>query len=419
VPLGPLQYLVNAPKLDHLFVQSAGPGAPRLFVSVKQNYTVAVFSLAVPTAPVLTKVITGVAAPQGLAVSYPRGAHGVLFVSGDDDGSVHAFDLLTLAPLWTTTVGAGADNVKLDEAAGLVWVAFDLVPGPGSGLQSLNMLTGAKVGFISLPEHPEEFSVDPNSNRIVGTAPDAADLIYLADRSTKKLTAQYRLPGVCVYPKANTPDWVNSRMLISCEGISSGSGGKTQVPSGNPAFVVLDINTGSVIWSTRINYVCNSVEYDAGSGDIILSCGGRANQPYRSSILLLEQSFAADGVTDSYAVVGSVPLPSTGVVNARTAAYNPRTQVLYVGQPFDNANQQGAVLIFAPVAAAAGVSACVVPPAGLSAGAGVGIGIAIGLFLSAAGAGALFAIKGGGGGGGARKGANLARVVSYNPVAKV
>jgi len=345
VPMGTLQYLVGAPKFDHLIFQAVGPGAPRVFVAVKQNYSIAVMSL---QPPAITASVLGVAAPQGLAISYPRGRNGILYGAGDDDGKLHAFDLLTFSQLWSLDLGGGADNVAMDERSGTIWCAFGdpSVAPKGGGLAAVNANTGALLGMISLPQHPEEFHLHPTASTIIGTCPDSNNLIYVADRLNFTVVAQYRIPN-CVYPKANAPDWAHVRMFISCEALTSGApGAAAQVQSGNPTFAVIDYLTGRLVWSTPTNYVCNTISFDSSEGMIYISCGGRRGI-FASTAIVIKQSVDEQGV-DSYAVLGSLPLPSSSIINARTSLFVESTQTLYIGQPYSPSdNQAGAVLVYA------------------------------------------------------------------------
>jgi len=166
IPLGDVRG-----RIDHLAIDV---GRRRLFVAELGNDSVGVIDLA---AGKVIHRISGLAEPQG--VGYVP-ATDTLFVANARDGSVRMFRGTDYAPAGQIDLGSDADNIRIDAAAGRLFVGY------GNGaLAVIDAATGRKTADIPLRAHPESFRLDRNSGRIFVNLP-AVRAITVVDSATGK-----------------------------------------------------------------------------------------------------------------------------------------------------------------------------------------------------------------------------------------
>ena len=165
-----------AGRIDHLAID---PAHRRLFVAELGNDTVGVVDL---DGREPLRRITGLAEPQG--VGYVA-ATDTLVVANGGDGTLRAFAGPDFAPAWRLDLGADADNIRIDAAAGRVLVGY------GNGaLAIVDPQRRVKLAEIALKAHPEAFQLDPAGGRIFVNVPDAGEVAVL-DRAAGRQIASW------------------------------------------------------------------------------------------------------------------------------------------------------------------------------------------------------------------------------------
>ena len=171
IPLGSIRG-----RIDHLAVDL---GRRRLFVAELGNDSVGVIDLKVGRT---TRTLTGLHEPQG--IGYVASTDSV-FVANGDDGSVRVFHGEDLVPSGKIELGDDADNVRVDDAAGRVWVGY----GSG-GLAAIDPVRMLKVADIRLKAHPESFRLERSGGRIFVNVPNGGE-IAVVDRRTQRQVASW------------------------------------------------------------------------------------------------------------------------------------------------------------------------------------------------------------------------------------
>ncbi len=176
IPLGDV-----SGRIDHFTVDLA---RQRLFVAELGNGTVGVIDLA--QGKVIHR-LTGLKEPQG--VGYATGTD-TIYVANGGDGTVRRFRGKDFAALDTVTLGADADNIRIDTPLDQVIVGYG-----GGALAVLEAGSGKKLGEIKLTGHPESFRLEPNGPRVFVNVPDARQ-IAVVDRKANRQVATWTLNGV-------------------------------------------------------------------------------------------------------------------------------------------------------------------------------------------------------------------------------
>jgi hypothetical protein len=230
-------------RIDHLAVDVV---RRRLLVAELGNDSVAIVDL---TAGKLLHRIAGVKEPQG--VGYVAAADAI-YVADAGDGIVHRYRGSDFAPLGTLALGNDADNVRVDERNGQVFVGY----GSG-GLAVLDAASGAKIGDIGLSGHPESFQLEPTGTRIFVNLPDARQ-IAVVDRTVAKQVATWRVPNAA----ANFP------MALDA------AGRRLAVVFRQPAeLAVLDSGTGNILARLPSCGDADDVFFDVKRQRAYVSCG--------------------------------------------------------------------------------------------------------------------------------------------------
>jgi hypothetical protein len=153
IPLGEV-----SGRIDHLAYDSA---RQRLYVAELGNDTVAIVDIEKRR---LVRTVPGFAEPQGIGY---EPFTDTVYVANAADGSVRMFAGADFAALGQISLGADADNVRVDAEARRVYV------GHGEGaIAVIDGLSRKLIRDIPLRAHPEGFQLDIASNRIFVNLPD-------------------------------------------------------------------------------------------------------------------------------------------------------------------------------------------------------------------------------------------------------
>jgi YVTN family beta-propeller protein len=218
-------------RIDHLAVDVSGR---RLFVAALGNDSIEVIDL---NKNGRTHTVHGLAEPQGIAFipSVNR-----VFVANRKDGSVRAFDARSWAVLKSIPFGEDADNLRVDQRTGHVWVGY------GSGALAEFDVDGTKIAEIKLDAHPESFQIEKTGSRIFVNLPKSRK-IGVVDRKSRSTLSSWSTGGALSnYPMA--VDERNRRLFVV-----------TRSPA---KFLILNMDSGKEIESLPATGDCDDVFYD-------------------------------------------------------------------------------------------------------------------------------------------------------------
>jgi DNA-binding beta-propeller fold protein YncE len=170
-------------RIDHFAYDREGQ---RLFIAALGNDSIEVVDLAKGER---VKSIHGLKEPQGVAFV---AAQKTVAVACAGDGSLRLFDATTLEEKARVTAGEDADNLRLDEKAGVLWV------GVGDGAaSSYDAATLKKKTQVPLKGHPESFQLEAPGPRMFVNVPGGfvggGGMVVAADRDAGKVTATVEL----------------------------------------------------------------------------------------------------------------------------------------------------------------------------------------------------------------------------------
>jgi DNA-binding beta-propeller fold protein YncE len=294
IPLGDVRG-----RIDHLAVDLA---RRRLFIAELGNGSLGVVDLAQGK---LLKRISGLAEPQGVAY---LPATDTIYLASGGDGSLRRFKGDDLAPLGVTELGEDADNVRIDARAGRVVVGY----GDGA-LALLDATSGAKVGEIALPGHPESFQVEASGSRVFVNVPTARQIVVV-DRDTRQEVVTWKPTGQGNFPMAL--DEVHGRLLV--------------VDRNPPELLVFDTGQGDLVARLPTCSDADDVFLDTKRERVYVSCG-------EGFIDIVRQ----DG--DAYEQLARVPT-SPG---ARTALFVPELDRLYLAVRAER-SEEASIWVFRP-----------------------------------------------------------------------
>jgi DNA-binding beta-propeller fold protein YncE len=271
-------------RIDHLALD---PKTQRLFVAALGNDTLEVVDV---EGGKRAGTVRGLAEPQG--VLFAADANRV-FVANGQDGSVRVFDAASLAPLERIALGDDADNVRLDRAAGRVWVGY------GDGALAALDAKGAKVQDIPLGGHPESFQLETNGPRIFVNVPKLRKVAVI-DRAKGAVVAGWKTADATAnYPMAL--DERDKRLFVVCR---------------TPArLLVLDTDSGRIVAAMPTVGDSDDVFYDGAARRTYVSGGEGAVAVYQQ----------ADA--DHYTATARIPTSK----GARTSLFSPDLGRLFVG----------------------------------------------------------------------------------------
>jgi DNA-binding beta-propeller fold protein YncE len=287
-------------RFDHFAFDAA---TNRLFVAALGNDTIEVVD--VRGARRVTSV-RGVDEPQGLAWVPP----GRLIIANGGNGDVQLREGDDLRVGKTVATAGDADNVRYDASARRAYV------GVASGaLLAIDPATGAKLGEVRLPGHPESFQLERNGARIFVNIPHARQ-IAVVDRRGMTIAATWRVTAAQAnYPMALDED--DRRLFVICR---------------SPARVlVYDTTSGKMTASFAAVGDADDAFFDAGRKRLYVIGG-------QGFVDVFQRQDA-----DHYASIAHVPTAP----GARTGLFVPDSQRLFVAVP--HRGQQGAaILMFEP-----------------------------------------------------------------------
>jgi YVTN family beta-propeller protein len=230
-----------AGRIDHLAID---PEHRRLFIAELGNDSVAVVDV---EARRVIRRIGGLVEPQG--VGYVA-ATDTLVVANGGDGSVRAFAGPDLAPAWRLDLGDDADNVRVDAAAGLVFVGY----GKGA-IAVLDPRRRAKLAEIALKAHPEGFQADAEG-RLFVNLPDAGEIAVIDRAAGRQVAAWPTGSRGGNFPMALDPAAARAIVVFR-----------------RPARLVAFAESGAVAAEAATCGDADDVFVDARRGRVYVSCG--------------------------------------------------------------------------------------------------------------------------------------------------
>lgn len=233
-------------RIDHLDV-NLKDGV--VYVAALGNNTLEVVDLA---AGRVIHSITGLDEPQGVGYIPSTGE---VVVANGGSGDCYFYNARTWEKVATVRLGSDADDVRVDSAAGRVYVGY----GSG-GIAVIDAGTHRQVGDIKLPAHPESFQLDKGLRLLFVNIPDA-HIVGVVDLEKSLLVGKWE-NGTA---SANFPmavDTARHRVLVGYR---------------HPAkLVVYDGLTGKVLGSGVMTGDADDLYYDDATGKIFVSGGAGA-----------------------------------------------------------------------------------------------------------------------------------------------
>ena len=276
-----------AGRLDHLSVDVEGK---RLYVSALGNNSVEVLDL---EAGRVIDHIHGLREPQGV-LYVPES--GLLFVANGGDGTVRVYNAGSDELLSTVRYPSDADDLRYDQAAGIVYVGY----GDG-GLGSLSAMTGKALARIDLSGHPEAFELEKGGPAIFINVPSEHE-IDVADSAKGSVTTRWPM----ITYQANFPmAFDNDHHVLFV------------VSRKPPELLALDPGTGKILAHLPVVGDADDLYYDPDGKRIYVSGGGGA-------ISVIEQKDAAH-----YQTLATIPTAP----GARTSLFVPDFKRFYLAVP--------------------------------------------------------------------------------------
>jgi DNA-binding beta-propeller fold protein YncE len=162
-------------RIDHLAVDL---DRQRLFVAELGNGSVGVVDLKAGT---VVHRSAGLKEPQG--VGYFPGTD-TLYIANAGDGSVRLYRGDDFAARGRIDLGDDADNVRVDESHGRVWIGYG-----NGGLAALDARNDRKIIDIPLKAHPESFRLNTTGATIYANVPDAGQIAIIDTAAGKQVGA--------------------------------------------------------------------------------------------------------------------------------------------------------------------------------------------------------------------------------------
>jgi DNA-binding beta-propeller fold protein YncE len=238
IPLGDVRG-----RIDHMAIDL---NRQRLFVAELENDTVGIVDLKDRK---VVRTLTGLKEPQG--VGYMASTD-TLYVANAGDGSVRLYQGADYVPAGTIDLGADADNVRVDAAAGRVVIGY----GDG-GLAVIDGKNHNKVADIPLKAHPEGFQLLPSSGQIFVNVPKSR-AIAVVDLSPRTQIASWQMRvAASNFPMA----------------IDQGSAQVLSVFRDPPKLGVFSIADGRLITASETCGDADDVFVDRKRHRVYISCG--------------------------------------------------------------------------------------------------------------------------------------------------
>ena len=192
IPLGDI-----AGRIDHL---AYDPGRQRLYVAELGNNSIGIVDLSIRS---LIRTVPGFEEPQGIGY---EPSTDTVYVANGGDGSLRLFRGVDFAATGKISLGADADNVRVDRTTRRVYVGY----GDGA-VAVIDADSRKRIADISLKGHPESFQLESAGPRIFVNVPDAG-AIEVVSRDVGKSIASWPTGAL----RANYPlaiDAPNHRLL--------------------------------------------------------------------------------------------------------------------------------------------------------------------------------------------------------------
>ena len=303
-PAEPLRQITTIPlpdisgRIDHLAVDLKGR---RVFLAALEKNTVEVVDIRAGT---VTRTLGGFQKPQGLLYIAKLGR---LLVASGKDGTIKAFDGLSLEPSAYTTVSLGADAIGYDPNADEIYVGSG---GADAGsergdLTIFNIKTLQRKVALTADAHAGGSVPDPSTTRMFVLVPEKGEVVVV-DRPTHAIKATWKIPEI-QKDVAIALDEKSHRLFL---GVRS-----------PPSIVVLDSDTGKTVASVTTVGTLDGLSFDAATRRIYTTGG--------EGFLDVTQQIDAD----HYRQIARIP---TGPV-ARTSIFVPEWRRLFVAVPRDKA----------------------------------------------------------------------------------
>ena len=224
-----------------------------------------------------------------------------LGVSYNENGTITPFKLSTLDAQPSIKLADELDSAHYDPASKRL--VINMAPGKdGTELLVLDVPSLKIAGTIKVStKKPEHAEADGKGNFYL-TARDE-NKVYRLDTKALKVTAEWPTPG-CANTNGLALDAANGRIFLGCRGNANVK----------PSFLVLNADTGTVIFRDEIGGGNDGVIYDAGLKRVFLSNGVHA-------VMNIYEQVSAD----SYKQVEALGTHA----GVRTMAMHPGTKKIY------------------------------------------------------------------------------------------
>ena len=224
-----------------------------------------------------------------------------LGVSYNENGTLTPFKLSTLEAKPSIKLADELDSAHYDPASKRLVV--NMIAGKdGTDLRILDVPSMSVAGSIKVStKKPEHAEADGKGNFYI-TARDE-NKVYRLDTKAMKVTAEWPTPG-CANTNGLALDAANRRIFVGCRGNASVK----------PSFLVMDADSGAVIFTDEIGGGNDGVIYDANLKRVFLLNGVHA-------VLNIYEQLSAD----SYKQIEALGTQA----GVRTMAMHPVTKKIY------------------------------------------------------------------------------------------
>lgn len=213
----------------------------------------------------------------------------------NEDGSITAFDLTTLALIRRAKIAADADAASYDPVSGRIAV----VSSDSRKVTFVDPHSLAVIGIVALETAKADGSAADGQGAILLNERDRNALLKI-DAKTMKVMAEWQITG-CMQPTGIAYDKVTHRAFIGCRGE-------------HPVLAILNADSGSTIMTLPLGRGNDGVVFDAARKRIFATNGVDSN------LVIFRQDDA-----DHYRMEQAV----TTRPQARTMAYDPTRQRVF------------------------------------------------------------------------------------------
>lgn len=302
-------------RIDHCAYDAA---TGRLFVAALENGSLEVLDL---NQGVRVESIGGLGHPQGIAV-VPTSQCAVVACA---DGLVIVYDTRTLAERARLNLGRGADNVRCDAVAHVVYVTYgDTSAG---AIAALDPTTWEKRRDIAFRSRPESFQLEPNGARVFANLPEGIratkdGVVAVADRNAGQIATEIPLTGRARnFPMAF--DAAHERLFVVCRR--------------PPKLIVIDTRRNAVIGEADCSEDSDDAFYDAKTNRVLVIGGGFRPDMQEPATSRPSGAMDETGAIDVFVVGRRGELTRAAVTHsaphARTGLFVPDRRALYIAVP--------------------------------------------------------------------------------------